>query len=189
MGILFLRKGFMEEEDMKSQKYFKFGLAMFALMTSVTRTFFLISDYQMPDTHIYNIFWKSAVISSFIALIFIMLVVETYLVKTKYIFTAIGIIGAITVMIVDIPTAQILNIPLYLALGGEVFALYFYLIIKSPGNLRTRSLLMLISLLIFSAGLLFDAESFSFALFGTDLGLVGAILMLAGLGYYLKLNY
>ncbi len=189
MGFIFLRKGFIQEEEMKGQKYFKFGVAMFALMTAVTRIFFLISDYQVIGTDIYNLFWKLAVISSFIALIFIMIVIETYLVKTKYIFTVIGIIGAITVSIVDIPLAQILNLPLFLVLGSEIFALYLYLSIKSPGELRTKSILMLISLLVFSAGLLFDAESFSFALFGADLGLVGAILMWAGLGSYLKLNY
>jgi hypothetical protein len=189
MGIIFLRKGFIEEEEVEGQKYFKLGLAMFALMTAMTRIFFLISDYQVLGTKMYNLFWKLAVISSFIALIFIMLVIETYLVKTKYIFSIIGILGAVTVSILDIPLAQILNIPLFLVLGGEIFALYLYLTVKSPGELRTKSLLMLISLLVFSAGLLFDAESFSFALFGADLGLVGAILMWAGLGYYLKLNY
>ncbi len=189
MGFIFLRKGFVDEEEVEGQKYFKFGVAMFALMTGMTRIFFLISDYQVPDTDMYNLFWKLAAVSSFIALIFIMIVIETYLVKTKYIFSAIGIIGTVIVSVVDISLAQILNFPLFLLLGGEVIVLYIYLTVKSSGDLRKKALLNLISLLIFAGGCLFDAESLTFTLFGADLGLVGAILMWLGLGYYLKLNY
>ncbi len=188
MGIIFLGKG-IKEEEMKSQKYFKYGLAMFALLTSVTRAFFLLSDFETVGTDSYNLFWKVAVISSMAALIFITLVIEKYLVKTYYIFTMIGIIGAGIIMFVDVPLATLLNVPLYLALGGEVFVLYIYLAIKSPGTLRTKSLLMLLSLLIFSAGILFDSESVTNALVGADLGFVGAILMWIGLSVYLRLNW
>ena len=195
MGIIFIGKG-LREREMKSQRYFKFGLAMFALMTSVTRMFFLFSDFEIRGTDIYNFYWKAAVISSIIALVFIVLVVETYLVKTKYVFSAIGMIGAVLIILVDIPTAALLNIPLYFALGGIIFVLYIYVAYKSPGTLRKKSLLMLLSLLIFFAGILFDSESlFGFvggvegAILNIDLGIVGAICMWVGLGAYLKFNY
>ena len=188
MGVIFLKRG-LGGEEMKSQKYFKYGLAMFALMTSLTRSFFLVTDFHVEGTGIYNLFWRSAVVSSLIALIFITLVIETYLVKTKYFFTIVGIIGIVLIIFVDIPLVRQLNIPFYLLIGGEIFILYLYIAIKSPNPLRTKSLLMILSLAVFSAGIVFDSESFIVPFFGIDLGLVGVVLMWIGLGAYLKLNY
>lgn len=188
-GSIFIRRGVLETE-MKSRRHIKYGIAMFALLTSLTRIFFLFSDFQLEDSLAYNIFWRSAVISSMLALVFIIILIETYLLKTYYICTAIGIVGIVAILIVDIPIVQLLNIPLYIILGGEILLLYLYIAIKSAGtSLRTKSLLMILSLVIFSAGILFDSESFTSVAFGTDLGLVGTILMWVGLGWYLKLNY
>ncbi len=187
LGVVFIRKG-LEEKEMKSQRYFKYGLAMFALMTGLTRLFFLGSDFQVPDSDIYNILWKCAALSSMIALVFITILIETYLVKTRYICTIVGIIGTIALLIVDIPTGRTLNIPLYIVLGGEILALYLYLIIKSPGELRTRSMYMLLGIIIFTVGLFLDSE-FMMGILGFDSGIIAAILMWIGLGYYLKLNY
>lgn len=187
-GIVFIKRQ-RTEDELKSQRYFRLGIAMFAFMASLQRIFFLITDFQVEYSDIYNIFWKLAVGASMIALIFITLVVETYFVKTKYVFSGIGVIGTILIIFVDIPLARQLNIPLYLLLGGEIFILYLYIAIKSPGILRKKSLLMLFSLLIFSVGILLDAESVMIPLFGVDLGIVGTIFMWIGLGSYLKLNY
>ena len=188
IGILFLKKKLGEEET-KSQKYFFIGIAMLALMSSLTRIFFLFTDYLVRDTPIYNLFWKLAVVSSFSALIFIALVVETYLVKSKYVCSAVGIVGTILIIFLNLELARQLMAVIYLIIGFEIFLLYLYVAYKSPGMLRRKSLLMILSMLIFLVGVIFDSESVWEGIIPFDMGLIGAILMWIGLGYYLKLNY
>ena len=162
---------------------------MLALMSSLTRIFFLVTDFEASDTTlVYTTFWKMATFSSFIALVFIALVLETYSVKSRYIGTIIATIGAVSILFVEIAMARILVIPIYVIIGLEVFILYLYVAIKSPGDLRKRALFMIMSLLIFTIGVFLDSD-FMATLFGFDTGIIAAGLMGIGVGWYLKLNW
>ncbi len=196
MGLIFLRKGFAEKE-LESKRYFKLGIAMLAIMFSLTRIFFLVTDLIVEKIittqAYYDLFWRMATISSFFALIFIAIVLETYMVKSKYIFTGIATIGTILLFFVSIEFARSILMPLlYVIIGGEIFLLYLYIAIKSPGDLRKRALLMVLSLLIFTFGITLDTQIVKdiFVNLGLfDPGVIAVIFMWAGLGIYLKLNY
>jgi hypothetical protein len=189
VGFIFINKR-LKEEETKGQRYFSIGIAMLAFMSGLTRIFFVISDFQIEYSATWNLLWRMATGSSFLAVIFIALVIETYLVKTKYLCSIIGIVGTIIVIFVNVDLARSLMAPIYLILGAEIVLLYLYVAYKSPGTLRTKALLMILSLIIFLAGIIFDSSSLMESLgIGFDTGIFGAILMWIGLGYYLKLNY
>ena len=187
-GAMFFKKGWTGEAE-GGEKYFKIGIGTFAVFSSLTRIFFLITDFNVEGSDIFNLFWKLATASSFIAMIFIELVIETYLVKSRYVFTAISIIGTILIIVLDIPLARQLLLPVFLLIGLELFILYLYVSIKSPGTIRRRSLLMIMGLFIFMVGILLDSTAFQGYVGGFDTGVFGALLMWGGLGLYLKLNY
>ena len=185
MGLLFVHKERSKEQE---QRYFFIGIASFAFMSSLTRIFFLITDFQEETSDIYSIFWKLASIASLVALILIALLIETYFVKTHYIFTGVALLGIIVIIFANIELARQLLMPFYLIIGVEIFSLYVYVAIKSPGTIRTRALLMIVSLIIFTLGIILDSESIMIPLVGFDTGIIGAICMWIGLGTYLKLN-
>jgi len=189
VGVIFINKKIKEDET-KGQRFFSLGIAMLAFMSGLTRIFFVISDFYAEYTGTWNLLWRMATGSSFIAVIFIALVIETYLVKTKYLCSCIGIVGTIIIIFVNVDLARTLMAPIYLIIGAEIVLLYLYVAYKSPGTLRTKALLMILSLIIFLAGVIFDSSSLMESLgFGFDTGIIGASLMWIGLGSYLKLNY
>jgi len=185
MGLLAIRKSGKIEQE---RRFFFIGIAIFAFMSSVTRIFFLVSDFQVEFSEIYNLFWKLASIASLAALILIAILIETYFVKTRYIFTSIGAFGVIIIIFADVILARQLMVVFYLIIGVEIFSLYAYVAIKSPGTIRSKALLMIVSIIIFTLGILLDSESIMQPLVGFDTGIIGAICMWIGLGAYLKLN-
>jgi hypothetical protein len=185
MGLLAIRKSGQKEQE---QRYFFVGIAIFAFMSSLTRIFFLVTDFQVEFSAIYDLFWKLASIASLAALILIAVLIETYFVKTRYIFTGIAAFGVVIIIFADITLARQLLMPFYLIIGVEIFSLYAYVALKSPGTIRTKALLMIVSILIFTLGIVLDSESIMQPLVGFDTGIIGAICMWIGLGAYLKLN-
>jgi hypothetical protein len=185
MGLLAIRNSRQKEQE---QRYFLVGIAVFAFMSSLTRIFFLITDFQVEFSGIYDLFWRLATIASLAALILIAILIETYFVKTRYIFTVIAALGVVAIIFADIALARQLLMPFYLIIGVEIFSLYVYVAIKSPGTIRTKALLMIVSLFVFTLGIILDAESIMQPLVGFDIGIIGAICMWIGLGLYLKLN-
>ncbi len=185
MGLLGIRKGVQKEQE---HPYLLVGITIFAFLSSLTRIFFLITDFQVEPSGIYDLFWKLASIASLAGLILIAILIETYFVKTRYIFTGIAALGVIIIIFADIALARQLMMPFYLIIGVEIFSLYAYVAIKSPGAIRTRALLMIVGIIIYTFGIILDSESIMQPLVGFDTGIIGAICMWIGLGYYLKLN-
>ena len=185
MGLLAVKKAGQKEQE---QRYFFVGIAIFAFMSSLTRIFFLVTDFQVEFSQIFDLFWRLATIASLVALILIAVLIETYFVKTRYIFTVIAAFGVIIIIFADIALARQLLMPFYLIIGVEIFSLYAYVAIKAPGTIRTKALLMIVSLVIFTVGIILDAESIMQPLIGFDIGIIGAICMWIGLGAYLKMN-
>jgi len=185
IGLLFTIRRRSKEQE---QRYFFIGVACFAFLSSLTRIFFLVTDFQPESSDLYNLFWKLAGIASLAALVIITLLIETYFVKTWYIFTAFGLLGIVILIFANIALARQLMMPIYLIIGVEIFSLYLFVAIKSPGTIRTKALLMILSLAIFTVGIILDSESFMEPLVGFDTGLIGAVCMWIGLGAYLKLN-
>ena len=185
MGLLFVIRRRSKERE---QGYFFIGVASFAFLSSLTRIFFLITDFQVEPSDIYNLFWKLATIASLAALVLIAILIETYFVKTRYVFTMFGLLGIGIIILANIALARQLLMPIYLIIGVEILSLYLYVAIKSPGTIRTKALLMIVSLIIFTLGIILDSESIMQPLVGFDTGIIGAICMWIGLGAYLKLN-
>jgi hypothetical protein len=185
MGLLAIKKLRQKEQ---AQRYLLMGIAVFAFLSSLTRIFFIVTDFQVEPSEIYDIFWKLASIASLIGLILIAILIETYFVKTRYIFTGIATLGVIIIIFADIELARQLIMPFYLIIGVEIFSLYTYVAIKSPGTIRTRALLMIVGMIIYTVGIIFDSESIMQSLVGFDTGIIGAICMWIGLGLYLQLN-
>ena len=185
MGLLAIRKSSQKEQE---YRYLLVGIAVFAFLSSLTRIFFLITDFQIEPSGMYDLFWKLAAIASLTGLILIAILIETYFVKTRYIFTGIAALGVIVIIFADITLARQLMMPFYLIMGVEIFSLYAYVALKSPGMVRKKALLMILSLGIFTLGIILDAESIMQPLVGFDTGIIGAICMWIGLGSYLRLN-
>jgi hypothetical protein len=185
MGLLAIKKSRQKEQE---QRYLLFDISVFAFLSALTRIFFLVTDFQIEPSETYDIFWKLASIASLMGLILIAVLIETYFVKTRYIFTGIAALGVIVVIFVNIAIARQLMMPFYLIIGVEIFSLYTYVAIKSPGTIRTRALLMIVGMTIYTVGIIFDSESIMQSLVGFDTGIIGAILMWFGLGLYLQLN-
>lgn len=191
-----LLKG-IKKAEAKGTKYFNAGIAAFGYMYAFTRIFFLVTDFyvffvlggtESLGDPMYLIFWKLASISSLIALIFFEIVLETYLVKTKYIFTGLAILATILVVILPISLARIVVNPVMILLLGHVIGLYLYVAVKSSGEVRNKAIYCIIGIGLLAAGVLIDG-SFMINIFGLDTGFIGGILMNIGLGMYFLTNY
>ncbi|MHA1299708.1 MAG: hypothetical protein ACTSO9_09755 [Candidatus Helarchaeota archaeon] len=186
-GSLFLHKS-IKKAEISSQKYLFLGIALFGYSFALTRFFFLITDF-LGETHPdYLLFWKLAFISTLIAILFLELIIETYLVKTYYIFSAICIFGLILLLVVDLNTARIISYPLTSIFLVNIIGIYVYVGITSEGDPRTKAFLSCIGILILVVGVAVDG-TFAKTLLGFDAGIIGAVIMIVGISLYFKANY
>ncbi|MBD3230841.1 MAG: hypothetical protein GF329_21870 [Candidatus Lokiarchaeota archaeon] len=194
LAILFWVKAFRKSE-IESQKWFSFCLGFFMLCFSLTRLFFFFSDLYKEEIWIemtygfitlnFNFFWKLAALFGIGGLIFILFVLERYSVKiTKYILTIIVTIGLILAIFFpvspdlgfDARLMTYITVPLGV-LG--ILSLYLYLMIKTPGEVRRKSLTAFIGILILFMGFMIDT-ALGQSLFGFDPGIIATILMIGG---------
>lgn len=189
-GSLFLRKSFniMKSEEVSFQKYFSLGIALFGYCYAATRIFFIFSDFLTEGNPDYLLFWRLAAISTLIALVFLEIIIETYLVKTYYFFSIVAITGAILMAIVDLNIARIISFVYIPILLINVIGMYIYVAYKSQGKTREKAIFTMLGILLLVIGIVVDGTFFK-NLVGFDTGLFGAIIMLVGFTLFFKVNY
>jgi hypothetical protein len=99
--------------------------------------------------------------SAYGGLLVLYFVLESYVIKTRYIFTALTAILIFIVflkLIIHVETLP-LQIPFFLVVVLGIPSIYFYIAIKSPGDVRRNSIILAIGMVIFIFGLAFAIPS------------------------------
>jgi hypothetical protein len=163
-------------------------LGLFGYFYGLARSFFLATDFIEDPSLPYSIFWRIATVFILVALLILVLILETYVVKTKYIFTVIGVIGLIFAVALKIETARWVTA----VFGGistlVIFSIYLYIVKKSVGKSRVNAMIYAICILLMAFGHFMDGI-YATALLGFDAGIIATSLMTIGIVYYLKLYY
>ncbi len=199
-GYFFNRR---RNADLKATRMVLLGQALFILCFGITRVTFLASDYFSPflpseiifyaDASLNFLLWKISSLIGILAIIFLLIVVETYLVKiSHYIFSIIAAVGlSLTLIFQDINICRwVTYITMPLALFGVVL-LYIYLTLKGSGEIRKRAGMSVVGLFILAGGVLLDttsAKNFLNALFGFFPAFVPVIIIIVGLAIYTYYN-
>jgi len=184
---IFIRQS--SNAETSAQKYFFLGISLFGFFYASSRLFFIFTDFRAEIEPIYLIFWKLAAISILVSLIFFEVIIETYITKgTKYVFTVIAIAGTVLTIFLGLNEARILSWFLSPLLLVNILGVYVYVSIKNEGDIRSKGLKSILGLGILVFGIIVDGSLVA-NLVGFDMGIVGAILMMIGLGIYFAVNY
>ncbi|MHA1650813.1 MAG: hypothetical protein ACTSYB_11515 [Candidatus Helarchaeota archaeon] len=188
--------------DLKSTRMVLLGQGLFVLCFGMTRLLFLAADYFSPelpedvvlfvDESLFFLLWKISALVGILAIIFLLLVVETYLVKSRYIFSIIAASGLIIALVSqDVNFSRWTTyITMPLALLGVVI-LYFYLFFKSSGEIRRRAIMSILGLLIFGLRVLLDTTAGKATLtqiLGFFPAFIPLFIMVGGLAIYTYYN-
>ena len=185
-GTFLIFKGSKAEEI--GQQYFFYGIGLFGYLYALTRIGFLISDFTRDNAILFPIFWRLAQIISLIALLILVLVLEKYVVKTKYIFTIICAIGTVLTAVLQRDVAKIIIIIISVIVLIVILSIYLYIGKKSQGAARIKAFKCAISIFMLAAGIFIEG-SFGSTLLGFDTGILGTVIMTIGIGYYFIINY
>ena len=152
-------------------KYYHYGLAFFALMFMLARIFFLINDLvyeaSLNPSDKQGIFYLLGSISSGLAVLGIMFVVEKYVYKKLHFIPSIIVLISIILMIL-LPTINNTNmVTIYTGFGVGISVIIpiLYLIVgyQVSGHTRKKSFILAFAIIIllfgniFNMGLLKDA--------------------------------
>jgi hypothetical protein len=179
------------------------GQSLFVLCFGITRILFIVSDYfspdlppeivLFPDPNLNFLFWKLSALIGILAIIFLLLVIETYLVKiSHFIFSGTATAGLIIALVSqDIDFSRLVTyVTLPFAMIGLI-SLYAYLFFKSSGEIRKKSTLSLDGLIIFGIGVVLDTnygKSLLADWFGFFPSFIPIIFIIVGLGIYTYFN-
>jgi hypothetical protein len=144
------------------------GYFFFLLSYAITRLFFVLSDieiYYHGETALSEVYVGIAYAGGILGALWLFYSIERYLIKTRYVFTVIGIvIFALSIISITqiIPTTIpqtiiFIALPIFFAL---IFIMYLYVVIKTTGGARRRSTGILIGILFFMIGFLFGSSLF-----------------------------
>ena len=199
-GILFHSNSL--QSKISSQKYLLLGFALFCYAFGITRAFFLYTDYRNMsmlasigpsyDQNLDSLFiipWKFASLMSILALTFLIIVVETYIVKTRYIFSGICVFGVIAIIFIQdknlINTISLIIFPLIVL---DLLFAYIYVAIKAKGIPRKNSLLSFTSFILLGVGVFLDTELVE-SLIGLNISILGSISMFLAFLLFIYANY
>ncbi|MGQ4873352.1 MAG: hypothetical protein ACP6IY_04680 [Promethearchaeia archaeon] len=159
--FLFIRKARILE--MKSQKMILSGYGIFSLLFGSARIFFILGVH-FPEQ--YDFYTTLGYIVGILGIIYWLYVIETYLItSTKKIFMIItsAAFGIALIALIGQTSRYFALTIIYILLPFSViaiFMLYIYVIIKSTGNVRKRTIWVVIGLIILIVGYLMDTELF-----------------------------
>lgn len=159
------------------------GFGLFGLTFAITRSIFLMSDYENATNYPNNTYLlfdevTLAYTVTFASLIFIYYAVERLMLNRKPVFMAISIIAAVVCLIAFILTFLTIDVNLATGKGPQTIAQYtmyitgpllmigivaLYIMISrmSSGSIQKKAVGALVGLLILSAGLLLDMDILS----------------------------
>lgn len=189
--------------DFKDTRMILLGQGLFLFCFGLTRTLFAISDYFTtesgfenlvlnPDPFLYSLFWKLAAFVGILGIVFLLVVIESYLVKTHYLFTCIATIGMIIALSApDLNFSRwVTYITLPIAMIGAIF-IYFYLVFKGSGVVRRRAGISIVGLILLGGGTLLGTTAgvgTLEALFGFFPKFISVLILTAGLAIYTYIN-
>ncbi len=164
VSVIFLR--YFKKDKMS----FYLGVAIFYILFCLARLSEIIRLYLNPGTPTnppYTTlgfdFWlkTSYTLFSYIGLTIIYFVLERYVFKrTKYIFTILVPITTVisiwfTVDPVNYDLLFTITIPLYLVILFGIIFMYIYLAVKTSGEVRRNSIMIIFGILLFELGIIF----------------------------------
>ena len=168
-AILFFVEG--SKRDMKSQKMMNYGYGVFISFFAILRVFFMMGVYTADIClACYDFYTNLGYISGIIGVIFLLYVLETYMVpKTKKIFLIISVIAfAICLIGLFTPAGRELALDfIYFLMPlsvGFIIILYIYMYAKTTGVVRKKSKWILIGLIVIVIGHMMDTQFFIAAL-------------------------
>lgn len=202
VGFFFLR------EYKKANMKFYLGVTLFYVLFTVSRLCEIIRIYFNPEgydlvppfTGLNFILKTSYTVFSYVGITILYFVLERYVFKgTKMIFTAlVPIACALSIWYTFYsptdPTYQLLFyivIPIYAVILLGIVGMYIYLALKSSGEVRRNSIMIVFGILLFEFGLIFalsEAQTSLFASIPLDiliiispiLSVIGVILQIRG---------
>ncbi|MDD1776523.1 MAG: hypothetical protein LUQ65_00005, partial [Candidatus Helarchaeota archaeon] len=161
----FLLSKMREKEPGSAQRKIYLGYCLFLLSYACTRVFFIFSDLEVYSTEsagtlLNTVYVGIAYSFGIFGALWLIVMLERFLLHTRYIFTVIGIImlilSLLSIFIMALNTiiqfAITITLPAFFLL---VVVLYLYIAIKSAGEARKRSLGIIAGLVIMMAGFLF----------------------------------
>jgi len=164
-AILFFKEG--SKMEMKSQKMMNYGYGVFLVFFALLRVFFMCGIY-FADLCLdcYDFYTNLGYISGIIGVIFLLYVLETYMVpKTKKIFLIISVVAfAFCIIVLFTPAGRELALEVIYYLMpvsvGFIVILYFYIYAKTTGVVRKKAKWILIGLVIIIIGHMMDTQFF-----------------------------
>ena len=184
----------MSKKEEKGQKYFYLGLFSFNICWSFLHLMFKLGGVFDYGMFFYGILWKTGAIFGIIGLLSLLVAIETYVIKSKYVFTIITFIGFILVLILpygDGITGARLATYITLPAGAiSILILYSYLVTKLAGKPRRDTIYILAGFLILFKGYLLDTDIFSdipilnWDAITTTIRIIGG--MIIGFTYFMK---
>ena len=193
--------------DFKDTRMIFLGQGLFMICFGLTRSLFAISDFFTTDPYYINkdlvlvaggdlfisdLFWKISTLVGILGIIFLLLVIETYLVKSRYFFTVIATIGLIVAMVSpDINLSRWATyITLPIAMLGLII-LYFYLLYKGSGIVRKKAGESILGLFLLGVGTILGTSAGMGTLrtiFGSFPEFIPVIILTVGLAIYTYIN-
>ena len=188
--------------EFKATRMILLGQGLFVFCFGLTRSLFIISDYFNPefpielviyhDMALSFLFWKIATLVGILGIICLLVVIETYLVKTRYLFTIIATAGSIVALVSqDINFSRWTTyITLPVAMIGAIF-MYFYLVYRESGIIRKKAGISIIGLFLLGTGTLFGTTAGINTLkmiFGAFPEFIPVIIIVSGLTIYTFIN-
>lgn len=157
-----------DKESGSAQRNIYLGYWLFLLAYAGTRIFFVFSDFEVYSTKsavtlMNTIYVGTAYSFGIFGALMLILMLERFLLHTKYIFTIIAIaMLSLSVLSIFIATLnQLIQLAIAITLPAFfviILLLYLYVAIKSPGEARKRSLGIIAGLLIMMVGLILGSQ-------------------------------
>lgn len=158
--------------EMKSQKWFFGGLGLFFVFWGLKSIIFLFTDFIGqyivvtfdPISIFYSISWKMGTGIGIAGLLSVILVLETYSVKSKYVFSIITIVGLILALVLPIFGSETLwpaRVASYVFLPWgalSIIGLYTYLSNKLTGDVKRETILILVGFILICLGYVLSVE-------------------------------
>jgi len=173
IGALILFAAFLffkmrEKEPGSAQLNIYLGYCLFLLSYACTRVFFVFSDIEVysmkiSETILNTVYVGIAYSFGIFGALWLVLMLERFLLHTKYIFSILAIImfilSVLSIFIMALNTiiqfAITITLPAFFLL---VVLLYLYIAVKSAGEARKRSLGIIAGLVIMMVGFLFGSS-------------------------------
>ncbi len=187
--------------EVESQSWFYFGLALFCICFAIARIMFMCSDFVRygPWTGSpvdWTFYWRLAAIFGIGSVLFVLFVIERYMVKTRYIITLGTSIGLVIALIFRVDPIGKWATYIFTPIGViGIVGLYSYLIKNSSGRVRLKTLLALLGIFVIFLGFVVDTDLGGALLGGIDqpiIGILASSIMMAGgvifvLGYRMEI--